>query len=255
MRNTYLVCYDITDDKRRERVFKVCKNHGEHLQFSVFECDLNAMELAGLATGTDGRNFAIGRPGVVCEPWAIGGARGTRHRRVRKTVHEVGLAMLRGLIDPPVPATGALLFDNPNREIHAKHDASGKMVHSASILARDPEEISVPSELELQNAYGNRAGYLVLLPLSRLNALPIRSQSVTRRPFPRSKDRGSVEAWSAGTRSSSVHPGFRGRKTAAPLKQRHHGQDRRQGRRRFRGRKTAAPLKRDCRPGGYCSRS
>ena len=48
MRNTYLVCYDITDDKRRDRVFKVCKNHGEHLQFSVFECDLNATELTGL---------------------------------------------------------------------------------------------------------------------------------------------------------------------------------------------------------------
>ena len=48
MRNTYLVCYDITEDKRRDRVFKVCKNHGEHLQFSVFECDLNATELAGL---------------------------------------------------------------------------------------------------------------------------------------------------------------------------------------------------------------
>ncbi len=48
MRNTYLVCYDITEDKRRDRVFKVCKNHGEHLQFSVFECDLNGSELAGL---------------------------------------------------------------------------------------------------------------------------------------------------------------------------------------------------------------
>jgi len=48
MRHTYLVCYDITDDKRRDRVFKVCKNHGEHLQFSVFECDLNVMELTGL---------------------------------------------------------------------------------------------------------------------------------------------------------------------------------------------------------------
>ena len=48
MRNTYLVCYDITDDKRRDRVFKVCKNQGEHLQFSVFECDLNATELTGL---------------------------------------------------------------------------------------------------------------------------------------------------------------------------------------------------------------
>jgi len=48
MRNTYLVCYDITEDKRREKVFKVCKNHGGHLQFSVFECDLTASELTGL---------------------------------------------------------------------------------------------------------------------------------------------------------------------------------------------------------------
>ena len=48
MRNTYLVCYDITEDKRRDRVFKLCKNHGERLQFSVFECDLTGSELAGL---------------------------------------------------------------------------------------------------------------------------------------------------------------------------------------------------------------
>jgi len=48
MRNTFLVCYDISEDKRRDQVFKICKNHGEHLQFSVFECDLNATELAGL---------------------------------------------------------------------------------------------------------------------------------------------------------------------------------------------------------------
>lgn len=48
MRHTYLVCYDITEDKRRDRAFRVCKNHGVHLQFSVFECDLNASELATL---------------------------------------------------------------------------------------------------------------------------------------------------------------------------------------------------------------
>jgi len=45
MRVTYLVCYDIAEDKRRDLVFKVCKNHGVHLQFSVFECDLNGTEL------------------------------------------------------------------------------------------------------------------------------------------------------------------------------------------------------------------
>lgn len=48
MRHTYLVCYDIADDKRRDGVFKVCKNHGMHLQYSVFECDLNGSELATL---------------------------------------------------------------------------------------------------------------------------------------------------------------------------------------------------------------
>ena len=45
MRTTYLVCYDIANDKRLHRVFKTCKNYGDHLQFSVFECDLNQTEL------------------------------------------------------------------------------------------------------------------------------------------------------------------------------------------------------------------
>ena len=48
MRTTYLVCYDIADAKRLRRVFKVCKNYGDHLQFSVFECDLSPTEKAGL---------------------------------------------------------------------------------------------------------------------------------------------------------------------------------------------------------------
>ena len=44
MRTTFLVCYDIADDKRLRRVFKTCYNFGDHLQFSVFECDLNPSE-------------------------------------------------------------------------------------------------------------------------------------------------------------------------------------------------------------------
>ncbi len=48
MRSTYLVCYDIGEDKRREKVFKICKNHGVRLQFSVFECDLNSSERIAL---------------------------------------------------------------------------------------------------------------------------------------------------------------------------------------------------------------
>ena len=44
MRTTFLVCYDIADEKRLRRVFKICKNFGDHLQFSVFECDLDPTE-------------------------------------------------------------------------------------------------------------------------------------------------------------------------------------------------------------------
>lgn len=44
MRTTYLVCYDITNEKRLKRVFKICRNYGNHLQYSVFECDLNESE-------------------------------------------------------------------------------------------------------------------------------------------------------------------------------------------------------------------
>ena len=48
MRTTYLVCYDICDDKRLRKVFKTCRNYGDHLQYSVFECDLNDAEMVRL---------------------------------------------------------------------------------------------------------------------------------------------------------------------------------------------------------------
>lgn len=46
MRTTYIVSYDVASDKRLRKVFKVCKNYGNHLQFSVFECDLSPVERA-----------------------------------------------------------------------------------------------------------------------------------------------------------------------------------------------------------------
>jgi CRISPR-associated protein Cas2 len=54
MRTTYLVCYDVADDKRLRRVFKTCRNFGDHLQFSVFECDLNPSERVELETALTG---------------------------------------------------------------------------------------------------------------------------------------------------------------------------------------------------------
>lgn len=44
MRRNYIVSYDICDEKRLRKVFKVCKDHGLHLQYSVFECDLTDAE-------------------------------------------------------------------------------------------------------------------------------------------------------------------------------------------------------------------
>jgi len=46
MRRRYLVTYDISDDKRRDRVFKTLRDRGDHVQFSVFLCELNAREYA-----------------------------------------------------------------------------------------------------------------------------------------------------------------------------------------------------------------
>jgi len=44
MRQTYLVCYDIADEKRLRKVFQTMRNWGDHLQYSVFECQFTAMD-------------------------------------------------------------------------------------------------------------------------------------------------------------------------------------------------------------------
>lgn len=50
MRHCYIVSYDIRDPKRLRRVFKICQDYGSHLQYSVFECDLNAQEKVEIET-------------------------------------------------------------------------------------------------------------------------------------------------------------------------------------------------------------
>jgi CRISPR-associated protein Cas2 len=46
MRTSYLVCYDISDEKRLRRVFQIMRNYGDHLQYSVFECQLTGSDVA-----------------------------------------------------------------------------------------------------------------------------------------------------------------------------------------------------------------
>lgn len=44
MRNVYLVCYDVADDKRLRRTYKKMLGFGDPLQYSVFRCELSPTE-------------------------------------------------------------------------------------------------------------------------------------------------------------------------------------------------------------------
>ncbi|MEZ5964174.1 MAG: CRISPR-associated endonuclease Cas2 [Planctomycetota bacterium] len=48
MRRRYLFSYDVSDDARRDKIFKTLRDHGDHAQYSVFFCELNATEYAEL---------------------------------------------------------------------------------------------------------------------------------------------------------------------------------------------------------------
>ncbi len=50
-RRHYLVSYDVSDDKRRNRIFHMLDGMGIHVQFSVFLCELSRRELAELRSG------------------------------------------------------------------------------------------------------------------------------------------------------------------------------------------------------------
>lgn len=41
----YVVCYDVTDDRRRSRVHAVLSGYGAWTQYSVFECYLTRQEV------------------------------------------------------------------------------------------------------------------------------------------------------------------------------------------------------------------
>ncbi|MEW6732801.1 MAG: CRISPR-associated endonuclease Cas2 [Acidobacteriota bacterium] len=36
-----VITYDISNDRRRTRIFEALKSYGRHVQYSVFECDLS----------------------------------------------------------------------------------------------------------------------------------------------------------------------------------------------------------------------
>ena len=44
MRNVYLVCYDVADDKRLRKTYKKMQGFGESMQYSIFRCELSPVE-------------------------------------------------------------------------------------------------------------------------------------------------------------------------------------------------------------------
>lgn len=48
MRQTYLITYDICEPKRLRLVYQTMKGYGDHVQLSVFRCDLTLRDLAEL---------------------------------------------------------------------------------------------------------------------------------------------------------------------------------------------------------------
>jgi len=48
MRHTFIVTYDISDPKRLRKVFRLMLGYGDHLQLSVFQCELNPREIVEL---------------------------------------------------------------------------------------------------------------------------------------------------------------------------------------------------------------
>jgi CRISPR-associated protein Cas2 len=48
MRAVYLVTYDICDNRRLRDVYKTMRGAGDHIQYSVFRCELSPRELVEL---------------------------------------------------------------------------------------------------------------------------------------------------------------------------------------------------------------
>jgi len=54
----WLVCYDIADPKRLRRVYRLMRGFGDHVQFSVFRCQLSDLRQAEL----EGRLIEVLKP-------------------------------------------------------------------------------------------------------------------------------------------------------------------------------------------------
>lgn len=61
-RNRYIIAYDVADPQRLMKTYKTMLGYGDRVQYSVFVCDLSAVELVRLRTDLDGLlDYAVDR--------------------------------------------------------------------------------------------------------------------------------------------------------------------------------------------------
>lgn len=53
MRTCYFVTYDISDDRRWRQVYRILRGAGDHVQYSVFRCELSDRERVQLMADLD----------------------------------------------------------------------------------------------------------------------------------------------------------------------------------------------------------
>ena len=87
MRNSYLVCYDICDDKRLRKVFQTMRGFGDHLQYSVFECQFTAADLVRCRAELSRIIHHDEDQVLFVNLGSGGGARRPRHHSARQAVH------------------------------------------------------------------------------------------------------------------------------------------------------------------------
>lgn len=88
MRRTYLVCYDVSEPKRLQRVHAKMLGYGEPAQYSVFLCELSRKELAMMRADLDEQIDSSADRIMVVDMGSDGadriefvGSRMERHRR------------------------------------------------------------------------------------------------------------------------------------------------------------------------------
>lgn len=80
MRTMYIVAYDIADDKRLRKIHQKMRGFGDHLQYSVFRCELSSKEKTQMVAQLD-QLIHHGHDQVLIFP--LGPAEGYNHANIQ----------------------------------------------------------------------------------------------------------------------------------------------------------------------------